>query len=60
MQESLKRNFNPKSKLVVFPEVSHLMQSSKTGLFEEAKDIPETISVKVLDTISTWLSQFRD
>ncbi|WP_159729905.1 S9 family peptidase [Sphingobacterium sp. 18053] len=55
MLESLERNFNPKSRLVILPEISHLMQRSKTGLFDEAKDISETISVKVLDSISAWL-----
>lgn len=55
MLASMAANFNPKSKLVILPGISHMMQFSKTGLFAEAKEIDETISTKVLDVISAWI-----
>lgn len=57
MKKSMEKNPNPKSKLIVIPGLSHLMQHSKTGLFEESKDIEQTIDIQVLTILGDWISK---
>jgi uncharacterized protein len=60
MKASLKKNYNSKSKLHIIPGINHLMQAATTGLAEESKDISETISPIVLETVGKWLSNVVD
>jgi uncharacterized protein len=55
MASSLEKNYHPKSAIYVLPGINHMLQAGKTGLFEESKDIEETINQKVLSTIGDWL-----
>lgn len=45
----------PKNQFVRFPGLNHLFQTSQTGMPEEYRRIPETISPDVLTTIAAWL-----
>jgi len=43
--------------VVKFPSMNHLFQTAKTGSVTEYAQIEETISPRVLETISTWINQ---
>ena len=46
---------NKNIEIIEFDNMNHLFQESETGLIEEYSKIEQTISSKVLDTISKWI-----
>lgn len=57
VKESLQRGGNDKAQIIVFDNLNHLFQESTTGLLNEYAEIEQTISPKVLDTVSTWINK---
>ncbi|MCE5252055.1 alpha/beta fold hydrolase [bacterium] len=56
IEESLKAAGNTRYTVKEMPDMNHLFQvTDKTGAVEEYKDIEETMSPVVLDTIAQWL-----
>ncbi|MBZ9632225.1 alpha/beta fold hydrolase [Salegentibacter sp. LM13S] len=53
--ESLEKAGNNQVKVIVFEQLNHLFQESSTGFPNEYAEIEQTISPKVLETISTWI-----
>src|SRR5690606_36192356 len=54
-KETLKKAGNDEVQIIVFDNLNHLFQESSTGLPNEYGEIEQTISPKVLETISTWI-----
>ncbi len=55
VKESLQKAGNDEVQIIVFDNLNHLFQESSTGLPNEYAEIEQTISPKVLETISTWI-----
>lgn len=55
IKNSLSKAGNKNFKTIEFPGLNHLFQTSTTGSPNEYNQIEETISPKVLDTISSWI-----
>lgn len=55
VKESLQKAGNDEVQIVVFDNLNHLFQESSRGLPNEYAEIEQTISPKVLETISTWI-----
>ena len=56
--ELLEKNLKTKSKkIMALDNLNHLFQNCKTGLVTEYREIEETISQDVLDTISAWINE---
>ena len=57
MENALKAQGIAESKVVVLPDLNHLMQKADTGAISEYSKIEETINPSALQTISEWLMQ---
>lgn len=55
IEEALKSGKNKDFKLIELPGINHMMQTCEKGTVSEYSEIEETISPKVLDTISEWI-----
>ena len=56
--ELLEKNLKTKSKkIMALDNLNHLFQNCKTGLVTEYREIEETISQDVLDTVSAWINE---
>lgn len=55
VEEILKQSGHSASKVVVLPNLNHLMQTAETGVPKEYGEIEETIAPAALAEISTWL-----
>lgn len=55
VKESLEKAENDKVQVIVFDNLNHLFQESSTGMPNEYGEIEQTISPKVLETISNWI-----
>ncbi|HEX6728531.1 MAG TPA: hypothetical protein VF074_00895, partial [Pyrinomonadaceae bacterium] len=51
----LKWGKNSDVSVMSFPQLNHLFQTSRTGALSEYGQIEETMSPKVLKTISDWI-----
>ncbi|MDQ5929803.1 MAG: uncharacterized protein QG594_1584 [Bacteroidota bacterium] len=55
IKASLQKAKNNDFEILELPNLNHLFQEAKTGSVQEYKDLEQTISPKVLDTMSTWI-----
>jgi pimeloyl-ACP methyl ester carboxylesterase len=46
-------------KIVAFPNVNHILQTCETGLFDEYKEIEETVSPKLLEDVLLWVNEIN-
>jgi uncharacterized protein len=57
VRQALENGKNLNNKIVEIQDVNHLLQTAKTGLENEYWQIQETVSPKVLETLTTWIHQ---
>lgn len=55
IKQGLKEGGNKDYKVVELPHHNHYFQTAKTGSLREYGDIEETMSLKALETISSWV-----
>ena len=53
------REYCPHAKILLYPELNHLMQHAVTGNVEEYSSIEETISPQVLSDITTFIHSMK-
>jgi fermentation-respiration switch protein FrsA (DUF1100 family) len=56
IDQALKDAGNKDYKIVLFPGLNHLFQTTKTGAISEYATIEETIAPVVLQTIGDWIA----
>jgi pimeloyl-ACP methyl ester carboxylesterase len=57
IEAALKKSGNADVTVQLVPGVNHLFQNAKTGAFAEYREIEETMSPKVLETIAIWVAK---
>lgn len=55
IKSSLEKAKNKNFELLELPHLNHLFQEAKVGSVSEYKELEQTISPSVLDTMSTWI-----
>lgn len=60
IKTSLEKNGNTDFEILEFDNLNHLFQESETGSLSEYAQIEQTISPKVLDKITVWISEQVD
>ena len=57
IEAALKKGGNRDATVQLVPGVNHLFQNAKTGAVSEYREIEETMSPKVLETIAAWIAR---